>query len=455
MTGELIDYGVRPWVLAIDVGTDSELSQVIRQHFPTVEFVSSDEARGLHQDEFDAAIVVGSAPPGLHDGLQVLQFGGVPAAFGAALVSGTSQRPMRLLTTHGVGARNFVVGDAATQLGVTSLTKQTVIPAPGSNYPVLKWLNGQVEVSAPVGRQVTELAGDTAGGVLAGYVRRSGSEDAGYLLWLPETAFVNSREWLRAAVRWWQQIDATRFPPVANWIEQRQWMTQPEKDAADQIAQLEAEAEEFRRGHEERLIRAAAVQQDARAAAALGPRRLLTAQGAPLVEAVTTTLRLLGFTVVDADGLTENAQFKQEDLRVIDGGWVCLAEVKGYKKGAKASDLLQLGKAVEVYLERGNSRPDARWYIVNHSFETPPGLREAPLTGAPDVPVFAGMGGAVLDTRVLFAMHRAVQAGDLSPDDARAKLKGASGVYPLDDWGSAHTASTPPVVSVQVFPELP
>jgi hypothetical protein len=81
-------------------------------------------------------------------------------------------------------------------------------------------------------------------------------------------------------------------------------------------------------------------------------------------------LRLFGLTVVDADELSENAQFKQEDLRIIDGDWVCLAEVKGYKKGAKASDLLQIGKAVEVYIERGNKRPDARWYIVNHNLQT-------------------------------------------------------------------------------------
>jgi hypothetical protein len=32
-------------------------------------------------------------------------------------------------------------------------------------------------------------------------------------------------------------------------------------------------------------------------------------------------LRLFGFTVVDADELSENAQFKQEDLRIIDGDW--------------------------------------------------------------------------------------------------------------------------------------
>jgi hypothetical protein len=433
LAGELIHYGARPWAIAIDIDSDGDLAECIRRHFPVVEFVSFEQAANLHQREFDAAVVVGH-PPDIDASLQVLQFGGTPAADRGALMHANGSTHVRLLAGPGVGARTFVLGDAATPLGVAGLTKQTVVPEPGSEYPVLRWSYSQGHRSSdtPDDRFVTEFAADAAGDSLAGYVKRSSSPTAGYLWWLPDTATVQADRWLIAAIRWWQQIDAGAFPPTATWTEQREWMTHGEILAADAIDRLDEEADEFHRRHEVRLKEATAAQEAAQATAASGPRRLLLAQGDELVEAVIETLNLLGFSVVDSDRLTENAQFKQEDLRIIDGAWTCLAEVKGYKKGAKASDLLQVGKAVEVYMERGNPRPAARWYVVNHNLQTPPNLRDAPLAGAPEVPVFASMGGTVLDTRVLFAMHRSVEAGDLSPEDARAKLKQAAGVHPVN-----------------------
>lgn len=345
--------------------------------------------------------------------------------------NGTKSLILRAAT--GVGARNFALADAASQLGVAAITRQTVVPTPASDYRVLQWsYTNRAPASTPEGRAITEFATDAAGASLAGYVRRGSQAEAGYLWWLPDSALAEACRWLLAAVRWWQEIDAGAFPPAGTWSEQRTWMTHGEIIAADAIDQLTKDAEEFRRRHEARMQQAVADQEVAQAAAISGPRRLLTAQGDELVEAVIATLTILGFSVVDSDRQSENAQFKQEDLRITDGDWTCLAEVKGYKKGAKSSDLLQIGKAVEVYVERGNPRPAARWYVVNHSIQTPPDLRDAPLAGVPDVPVFASMGGTVLDTRVLFAMHRSVEAGELSPEDARNKLKLATGVYPVN-----------------------
>ena len=110
-----------------------------------------------------------------------------------------------------------------------------------------------------------------------------------------------------------------------------------------------------------------------------------------------------------------------------------MVEVKGYSKGnAKASDLLQLGAAVETFIRREHQVPDARWYVVNQSFDTAPDQRLRPLGGSPDLDTFANLGGLVISTTDLFQLRESVRANDISPSEARSLLRAATGVleYP-------------------------
>ena len=159
-------------------------------------------------------------------------------------------------------------------------------------------------------------------------------------------------------------------------------------------------------------------------------RRLLTTNGGPLAAEVGNALAEFGFGVVDADGLPAHASAKQEDLRVSDGSWACVAEVKGYpRRNAKANDLMQVDRAVRRFRDNQGRWPDAKWYVVNQSFETPPPERQRPLRGSPEVSGFAEDGGLIIDTRDLFRLREAVRAGALTKGAARELLKNATDVF--------------------------
>lgn len=65
----------------------------------------------------------------------------------------------------------------------------------------------------------------------------------------------------------------------------------------------------------------------------------------------------------------EKTGAKLEDLRVDDPSspdWHCLAEVKGYTKGAKVNDVSQItGRPVAAYTKETGDYPSTVWHIVN------------------------------------------------------------------------------------------
>lgn len=87
-----------------------------------------------------------------------------------------------------------------------------------------------------------------------------------------------------------------------------------------------------------------------------GARRLLTAQGEDLGEAVVLAFTDLGFDVQDLDEERDRSGLPRvEDLNLTcpDQPEVrILAEVKGYAKGAKAGDLIQIGHHAVRYTQR-------------------------------------------------------------------------------------------------------
>jgi hypothetical protein len=155
----------------------------------------------------------------------------------------------------------------------------------------------------------------------------------------------------------------------------------------------------------------------------------VTSQSTDLVTSVTAALSAFGFQVEDMDAVFPPGD-RREDLRVHDGDWTAIAEVKGYKDGAKSGDLPRIQRFVTRYLRDEKHEPDAAWYVVNQFKDESPEARQEALRSQPDdLAAFAESPGLVIDTRDLLRLWLAVQRGDIDPSTARSLLKSSSGLF--------------------------
>lgn len=430
----IIGDTAKPWILVVGIDEDDPYIQFLVDTVPNVVIAGNPPA--VRELDYDALILRGSRmwSPAAH--LNVLWFsdvGELPVANSTTKSSASSVSMFSTEPRWGGGnhAARFTRHPESDRLGIGKETTQLAQGLRG-DYVALRSLNrvkGQVQ---PLLRE----SGDQ-GQVLAGIVGRQ--EGPGPEVWcLPDRAFSAAEQWTRAALRSWSDKFPEQFP-TADWQADVRWMTTPERQAANALAE-----------HNELTIRTIAdlaartseleeLYEDARNAATAGLRRLILANGDALVDAATDALKLLGFEVVDADA-ERVGQEKLEDLRVADGEWVCLVEVKGYeRRNAKANDLLQLGKAAEQFIKRTGAVPSARWYLVNQSFATPPDDRRRPLEGSEMIETFAGQSGLIIDTRDLYRLTVAVENRDLTAEDARALIKEATGVLDYPALSSSPT----------------
>ena len=166
-----------------------------------------------------------------------------------------------------------------------------------------------------------------------------------------------------------------------------------------------------------------------------GIRQLLTGQSESLVQATIDALRQLEFDIEDIDEQLPTDS-EGEDLRLRDPhdpSWTNITEVRGYAAAAKHNDLQRLAQFAELFSNRTGSSPTSRWYIVNQFLNTDPDLRRAPLEDSQEnVELFAKIGGLVLDTRELFQLVRAVDAGRVAPAEARRLLRSSTGIFKFD-----------------------
>ncbi|WP_350279299.1 hypothetical protein [Kribbella sp. HUAS MG21] len=446
MPDKLIGGKQPPWAIVVlpedsVVEFEALLRPGLERHFTRVEFVSTEGASDLHQGEYDAAIVIGDPPNHLSRNLNVLQFGGSFLAVDPQAIPGLSHDDpawsrWRLFWFDGPTAKQFRISQAAIDGGLAALAEATLRPAEGVRYKHLDWqlINGSA-AELPVHTALTPFLVDSAGRVLAARLQRGDTPDDGELWCLPADAANAVEEWVAAAIRHWRAAGQEAFADADAWTEDPSWTTHIE-DRSTSEYRTRLDAIEVQRAElTAELEGLLAAREDARRQADSNERRLLTAQGPELVEEVSAALGRLGFEVIDADTLPQHSNGrKQEDLRITDEAWTCLVEIKGYAKGnAKTGDLLQLGKAVTVFVLHEQREPDAQWYVVNQSFQMPPADRPEPFAGArEEVEIFAGNNGLVIDTRALFTLDKDVQAGVLTPLDARRMLREARGVlrYP-------------------------
>jgi hypothetical protein len=167
-------------------------------------------------------------------------------------------------------------------------------------------------------------------------------------------------------------------------------------------------------------------------AAESGPRRLLTAKGDDLVEAVHEALELLGFQVENRD-LVNPPSDRLEDLWVTspldDPNWIASVEVRGYSGGAALSDLLRIAGRFAPRFSATTGRPPSRsWYIVNQLIGRDPLTRPQVLAGHPnELAEFASQDGMAMDTADLFTLVRNVELGRFDRDDVRHMLAAGIG----------------------------
>lgn len=327
-------------------------------------------------------------------------------------------------------ARNFIISDFVQENGLHALVERTCVPTPDTRaYRGFYAPGGSEGLHA----FVTEHLDNPL--TLAALVESGDdAESRRSTFWLPQSARNALREWVQFAFAWWRRNDPELFPVDAAWRQADRWASVAELEARRTLQ--EADLEEQRRRAEADRARDLLLQAVVAAeGAGTSWRTLLDGTGEELAAAVADALRILGFTVVDADALPERTGKKREDLQVRDGDWVALVEVKGYRGAAKSNDLQQVAAAGTQYALSTGSASNALWYVPNAFREVDPAQRETALANRDeDLAAFGEHHhGCLIDTRDLFTLRQRVALGELEPDVARESLKKATQRYRLPE----------------------
>lgn len=323
-------------------------------------------------------------------------------------------------------ARNFIIGDFVQENGLRALVERTCVPAPSTRaYRGFYAPNGSEGLHSFVMEHLDNPL------TLAALIESGDdAESRRSTFWLPQSARSALGEWVRFAFAWWRRHDPERFPVGAAWRQADLWASMAELQARHALQEADLE-EQRRRAEADRardlLLQAVAAAEDS----GTRWRTLLDGTGEDLVAAVADALRMLGFSVVDADALPERTGKKREDLQVRDGNWVALVEVKGYRGAAKSNDLQQVTAAGTQYGLSTGSASNALWYVPNAFREVDPAQRETALANRDeDLAAFGEHHhGCLIDTRDLFTLRQRVALGELEPDVARESLKKATQRY--------------------------
>jgi hypothetical protein len=331
-------------------------------------------------------------------------------------------------------------------IGFTRTTKATIHVVADGLPPKLAELAARVLLpmfsQQSLNRGLSGGWADMHGGWLQPFVMSSdGAVLAGSLTdrqkpcWMLPSQSGDPVPWVRCAYGVWSSADPKLFPPRPDWRLRAEWQTPEEVQAVSQSVEAQRTFEAARATYDSASVAAAQTFEIARRAADLGARRLLTAQGDDLRDAVAESLRELGFRVQIMDEVAVKGDLL-EDLRVTDPatpGWTALAEVRGYKGGAQLHDLLRIGRFVTRYLRATGDEPSRRWYVVNGFLDRDPSEREEPLhSNQSEVATFADDRGSVIDTRVLFKLSQEVLGNRGDGASARAWLRQVVGVASLN-----------------------
>jgi len=414
--------GRRPGPHLLIKGYGVDVANRLRDLFPTIDHVTTFDEFALN--EYEALLTTDTVEYELRRLHTIVIPKAVPSGqMVAAIYQQSWVRPWVVAYTRSTVATELRVADGLPD-ALAELVFRELLPVIQPQVRK-KTIGGDLWVQSQTG-WIEAFALTSDDEILAGQLL-----DAAAPCWVLPAEIGDPVPWLRCAYDIWSADHPDLFPPRPNWRKREEWQTVEEGNAVAAIraagtALVEAEKKAYADGG----VAFAALDAATRAAD-LGVRRLLTAQGDELRDAVTDCLSDLGFAVQVMDHTATKGDLL-EDLRVTDASapaWIALAEVRGYKGGAALNDLLRIGRFVKRFLRETGKEPSRTWYIVNSFFDRDPTDREEPLRSNPkEVATFAADNGAVIDTRVLFRIVQDVAAGRLARDGARAHLRDALGV---------------------------
>lgn len=411
-------YGDTPRPRLLVVALPDELQDSFRHLTPSVRFVAAGEFyTTINQAEWEAIVLWDCDAP-IRPDTYVVQFGGKQTARISWRVHGfagtaTDEQVSRTYA-HAKG-RPGEVDSLIDSLG---------------NFLADRGRSRVLEVGISEALQPFLL--NANGKPVAGIYRRSDATQVEWW-WLPMQT-PNPAGWVAAALGRWRSLDADKFEPdVLEWRDDERWQTVEERQIAAEMETLDAEHQAATDRYDAQRAALETTLTQASDAAERTQRRLLTEKGDPLKEQVARTFEDLGFLVTDADRDVALPGDLLEDLRVEDPGvpdWIALVEVRGYKGGAKVSDLQRIGRFEARFAVANQRMPSCSWYVVNQFNEQDPGGRPRPLDANPEeLALFAETGGLVVDTRALFELKQKVADGQITASEARERLRGSCGQF--------------------------
>lgn len=408
----------RPRIIMIGCDKSHPVAKAVTQYAGTVSYRPWHE---LRPSEWDGIVAVSPPKMDFHGDfkhVRSIQFGGSP--LGAVNRSSssvyTSTWP-RMSSTNGVELH--IPPDL--NPSIKRLVKDDLLPALLAKEPPRSVVEEQPDLAIDESGWTPFMTDGDKNALAASY--RSSSKLA-ECWWLPNLE-LDHVSWIEMAFECWSETAPDRFPSKPNWTTDQKWMTSSELAHLTALEEAEAAAELARSTNEAIVQKARDELSAAREVADNTSRRLLTETGDPLVEAVANALRTLGFDVTDMD---TDRRAKVEDLRIKDGDWEAIVEVKGYTSGGKPSDISKIERFSGLYAMERKRLPDAKWYVVNQFRERSPESRQELMRNhAEDVQVFSEGGGVIVDTRVIFTLLGAVERGELTRETVLKTMKAAVG----------------------------
>lgn len=412
----------RPRVLLHSVADMSVVTGLI----PTTR-TTTDGLNSVRSEDWDAIIAIVDFSETIEWASHqcILQIGGQPAWY----LTNHLYNP-KLTRTLGEGVVLTGEGPPEFRAELKQVAKYiSALPLPRT--AMKRALNEKVEHFTPL---ITDRDGNVYAAI---YSQTDGPRE---VIYLPEGLEL-SRAWVTLALERWSALDPEAFPAGPEWSHRDEWMTAIERQTHDEVVRLERELDDKITELEAQVEDARKRLDEQRLHADGNERLLLTATDDELVQAIAKALRQFGFIVEDRDAL--GARQKMEDLRVTDGDWTAVGEVKGYTGGGSTTDLLKFSRFTRAFQQETGRFPDGQWYIVNQYRERDPSSRRDLLWGQDaDVEAFAESDGLVLDTRALFQLARDHTEGRIEAGEARARLMEARGRFEYPP--ATEDASDPP-----------
>jgi len=409
---------------------DGSLISRLQPIFPTIEWV--DSLNKVSQVDYDVLVTWSGVPQGTSEHLFVLATDRIDQA-PSDLRLGQIDTPAigRTIAYFAPGSLTREFHRPDLPVDIAELVEEVIQPGVEQErvHRILKFTNSGRGFPTDASWREVECRAFLIGNddkLVAGAFKRSDESEC----WALPAFVTDLAPWARAAIRHWRKLAPYRFPGEPDWLLHERWATAEETALLAESRQRQAGLDQFVKERQEQIRQVLERLRQVRDAGNESHRVLLTEQSESLVAGVHSALKDIGFVVELVDN--SGRPTKVEDLRVTDpefSGWVALAEVKGYVRGgARASDLLQIGKFQTLFAAEHRRPPDSTWYIVNHSIGEDPSVRREPLHGADaEVSAFAETAGSVIDTRVLFDLRVDVEAGVLAPSEARKILREARG----------------------------